>query len=596
MLASSEKPTPHSPRATTESRYAEEEPLKRRGYFRRVWPGCCVPVFWACLTFAGGSPLYAQARPIAERLSPETLFYLEWRGTASLGGAERKNHLLQLLADPALAPLWLTFTRQISPSAPKGASPVAAFLLPDLISLMDNSVVFGIVPNPDARRPPTSGKTVPLIATFLVYDLTGKADLVQKWRALSAMSSKTPTEVTKYDFGGTWVEVRATRTSASYMAQTGSYFLASDQKQVMEDLITRFCGTGAGSPSVSELPEYGQIRKYVGHDAALDFFGRMPDLASWNPSESTKSIHLEKIHALGIGLSFDDEVTRLRGAVLGDASPEGPFDLVGASGATFQTWPVVERAPTFSISRINLAALYRLFMGAVIGNLPGQAAHFAASEKAAESFLGMPLIDALQLSTGEIASMTTVSDDGTLERLFALSIQKPDAVLRVVRALNATMIVSEDSSGPTTYLNLAYSEEDPQTHVHRKRFYYLAITPHMLLAAPQKMMLQQAIERLGSGAADPAPAGAARNPDFAHLRSRLPERLSGLGAADLSQIPWDKVFANLQSRPAASANQPNQQPPDWSWLKGELISRYLHFALSGWWKDSNGVYFDSYIQ
>ena len=570
--------------------------MKRSGYFRRVWRGCCLPVFWACLTCGGGSPLYAQTRPIAERLSPETLFYLEWRGTKSLGGAEGKNHLLQLLRDPALAPLWLSFTRQIEPSPPPGASPVTAFLLPDLISLMDNSVVFGIVPNPDARRPPSPGKSVPLIATFLVYDLTGKADLVQKWRALSTMSSKTPMEVTKYDFGGTWVEVRATRTSASYMAQTGGYFLASDQKQVMEDLITRFCGTGAGSLSVAELPEYGQIRKYVGRDAAVDFFGRMPDLTSWNLSEGTKSIHLEKIHAMGAGLSFDDQLTRIQGAILGDASPEGPFDLAGASSATFQTWPVVETAPTFSISRINLAALYRLFMGAVIGNLPGQATHFAASEKAAESFLGMPLIDALQLFTGEIASMTTPSDDGTLEQMFALSIQKPDAVLRVARALTATMIVSEDSSGPTTYLNLAYPYEDPQTHVRRKRSYYLAVTPRMLLAAPQKTMLQQVIERLGSGAADPPPAGAFRSPDFAHLRSRLPERLSGFGAADLTQIPWDKVFANLQSRSAASANQPNQQPSDGSWPKGEIISRYLHFALSGWWKDSNGVYFDSYIQ
>jgi hypothetical protein len=570
--------------------------LKRQGYLRRVWRGCYLSVCWACLVFAGGSPLYAEARPIVERLSPETIFYLEWRGTASLGGAERENHLLQLLRDPALAPLWLNLTSQAERSAPQGASPAAAFLLPDLISLLDNAVVFGIVPNPDARRAPTPGKTVPLVATFLVYDLSGKADLIQKWRALSTMSSKTPTEVTKYDFGGTWVEVRTTRTSASYLAQTGRYFLASDQKQVIEDLITRFCGTDVRSPSVTDLPEYGQIRKYVGHDPALEFFGHMPDLSSWNPNPGMKSIHLEKIHAIGGGLSFDDEAARMRGAILGDASPEGPFDLAGASSATFQTFPVIETAPTFSISRINLAALYRLFMGAVIGNLPGQAAHMAASEKAAESFLGMPILDALQLFTGEIASMTAPSEEGTLEQLFALSIQKPDAVLRIVRALTGTMIVSENSAGPTTYLDLAYPYQDPQTHVQRKKFYYLAITPQMLLAAPRKAMLQQAIGRLSSSEADPGPAGAFRNPEFAHLRSRLPERLSGLGAADLNQIPWDKVFPNLPSRPALGANQPNQQPSDLSWLKGGVVSRYLHFALSGWWKDANGVYFDSYIQ
>jgi heme O synthase-like polyprenyltransferase len=31
-------------------------------------------------------------------------------------------------------------------------------------------------------------------------------------------------------------------------------------------------------------------------------------------------------------------------------------------------------------------------------------------------------------------------------------------------------------------------------------------------------------------------------------------------------------------------------------LKPEVFFRHLHAAISGWWKDSNGIYFDSYIQ
>ena len=596
MLACRRNPTQLRVRFGRADRQAAEEPLKRQGYHYRVWRDGCLPVLLACLAFAGGSPLYAQARPIVDRLSPETVFYLEWRGTASLAGAEQKNHLLQLLRDPAVAPMWLTLTSQIERSAPKGTGPVTALVVPDLISLLDNSVVFGVTTNPDARKTSTPGRTIPQFATFLVYDLTGKTELVQKWRALATLSAKTPTEVTKYDFGGTWVEARTTRTGASYTAQAGSYLLISDQKKVIEDLITRFCGTDAGSPSVTGLPEYSQIRKYVGNDATLEFFGRMPDLSSWNASPGTKSIHLEKIHVLGGGLSFNGEAARIRGAILGDASPDGPFDLAGASSAAFQTLPVVGTAPVFSVSRINLAAVYRLFIGAAVGNLPGQAAHVEASQKAAESFLGMPIIDALQLFTGEIASMTTPSEDGTLEQLFAISIQKPDAVLRVVRALTATMIVSEDSSGTTTYLDLAYPYEDPRTHVRRRKFYYLAITPDTLLAAPRKTMLRQAVDRLGSGATVGGSAGVFGSPELAQLRSRLPQRLSGLGAADLSRIPWDTIFANLQNQAALRASQANQKPPDLSWLKPELLTRYLHFTLSGWWKDPNGVYFDSYIQ
>jgi hypothetical protein len=561
--------------------------VRRRESVRHLWRFCCLAV----LLLPVSSPLVAQAPPIVERLSPDTILYLDWRGSASLGGVEKKNHLLKLLADPTLAPLWVHLTSELERNAPKGAAPVAPFLLPDLVSLLDNEVGFGIVPNPDAPKAPVAGKTVPLYSTFFVYDLKGKADLIQKWRALSVMSSKTPLEVTKYDFGGISVEVRTTANRTSYIAQTESYLLASDQKKVIEDLISRFRQSGARSQSITGLPEYGQIRKYVGNDLALEVFGRMPDLSSWNASPSTKSIHLERIHAIGGGVSFSEEATRVRGAIVGDTSPGGPFDLAGASAPTFETLPVIEAAPAFSVSRIHLAALYRLFMNAVIANLPGQAAQVAASEKAAEGFLGMPIIDALELFTGEIGSMTTFSDDGAGEQLFAVSIQKPEAVLRIVRALAGTMIVSEDSAGTTTYLDLAYPYLDPQTHLRRRKFYYLAIAPQMLLAAPRKAMLRQAAERLGS---EPHPAaGVCAKAGYTQLRSRLPERLSGLGVADLSQIPWDKVAANLQSQ---AAQNKNQQPPDWSWLKPELISHYLDFALSGWWKDANGVYFDSYIQ
>jgi len=81
------------------------------------------------------------------------------------------------------------------------------------------------------------------------------------------------------------------------------------------------------------------------------------------------------------------------------------------------------------------------------------------------------------------------------------------------------------------------------------------------------------------------------------MRSLLPEKLSGLSASDLTQIPWDKLLGNLEQQIAQTAKQKNgPPPPDLSWLKPDIISRHLHIALSGWWKDSGGVYFDSYLQ
>jgi hypothetical protein len=31
-------------------------------------------------------------------------------------------------------------------------------------------------------------------------------------------------------------------------------------------------------------------------------------------------------------------------------------------------------------------------------------------------------------------------------------------------------------------------------------------------------------------------------------------------------------------------------------VKPEAFSRHFHTAIYGWWKDSNGVYFDSFVQ
>jgi hypothetical protein len=31
-------------------------------------------------------------------------------------------------------------------------------------------------------------------------------------------------------------------------------------------------------------------------------------------------------------------------------------------------------------------------------------------------------------------------------------------------------------------------------------------------------------------------------------------------------------------------------------IKPGLFSRHLHVSANGWWKDSNGIYFDYYIQ
>src|SRR5690242_16400010 len=152
----------------------------------------------------------------------------------------------------------------------------------------------------------------------------------------------------------------------------------------------------------------------------------------------------------------------------------------------------------------------------------------------------MPVSDALGLMSGEIASFSTYSDDGTAQQLFAATIQQPQAVLRILRAVVGSMIVAEDSSGSITFLDIAYPYKDPKTGTQRRKFYYLAVTPQMLVGAPRKAMVRETVQRLRSPQDARAAAGLLANPDFSRMRPLLPEKLSGLSGSDLAQIPWDR--------------------------------------------------------
>jgi hypothetical protein len=566
---------------------------------------------WLCLAtvFAGflaSSSLLRAQTPLVERLSPGTVFCVAWRGTASLSGADQKNHVLQLLHDPALAPAWVALAAAFQQRNQKAEGPAAVLGLPDITSLLENPLVLGFDSVSDGTRSPGPNGRPSRFGFFIVYDATGKTSFIDKWKAAAQSSDKTHSQVTTYDFGGTSVEVRTAGASVTYSAQASRYFVLSDQKQIVESLITRFCSTDGTAASLGQLIAYRDLQKFIGSDAALEWYARIPDPDQWSipPSggksaaQFAKSIHFEKVHAAGGGVSFAGEAMHVRGAVLGDTSPGSVFDLAGPSTTAFQTEAVVNGSSTFSMSRLNLGALYALTRGAVLGTLNSQqTANVTAIEAVGQSYLGMPIGDALGLMKGEIASFSTYSDEGSAQQLFAATVQQPEAVLRILRAVAGSMIVAEDSSGTATFLDIAYPYKDPKTGTQRRKFYYLAVTPQMLVGAPRKAMLRETIQRLGSSRDASPAAGLLADPDFSRMRSLLPGKLSGLSGSDLTKIPWEQLFSRLEDQVAQGAKQKNgQRPPDLSWLKPDTISHHLHIALSGWWKDPGGVYFDSYLQ
>jgi len=578
---------------------------------RKCIPGSRQTSLLAALlvTLSLGAPLFAQNAPLAERLSPNTIFYSQWRGTAFLAGADKKNHLLQLMEDPQMAPLWLFAANKLQESNSKQAGTGLKPTMLDIISLAANSAVFGVSENPDYPKTPP-GKSGPShVGVFFVYDAKGKSDLIQKFIALQKSTSKTQEAATHYEFEGTSVEVQATGDDKSYIAHTENFFMFASEKAIMNDLITRFHGDAKPATSVTSLPEYKEVQKYMGPDAAVEFFGRVPDFKKWIPADPTndapmkivQNLRLDKIRALGGGWSVSGEATRFHGAVLGDTSTGTLFDFIGESKAGFVMQPLVGANPIFSFSRLDWVALYQVILKAVEGNLtPQQAAGVGAAEGMAKGYLGMSVSDALSIISGEFASTYTFEDDGTTQQMFALTIQKPNDVLRMLRAVIGTMIVAEDSSGDTTFLDLSYPYKDPASGTQRRKFYYVAVTPHVIVTAQRKKLVKDAVARMNSAAGAAPASGIFANPEYVQLRSALPEKLSGLSGSDLRQIPWDKILTDYFGQIVEASKQSNDAtPPDMSWLKlvkPEIISNHVHTALGGLWKDSNGIYFDSYLQ
>lgn len=582
---------------------------ERNSYMRAIFIGATM----LCV-FAVCAAAQSAHEPLATKLPPDTIFYVQWRGMDLVRAAEKRNHVLQFLQDPDVAPLWASLAVNLQKHETRHGQPAATISLPDIVSLMDNPAIFGLIPSAEPRETRAGESASPLAkgrpqhGGFLVYDATGKHELIEKLRSQRQEQDNLTVQVTHFKFGGIEIEERTDAKSVSYTAFAGHYFLMSDRKQTIEELISRFGDNGESKTPVARIPHYDEVHKFVGADDAVESFARVPDLNEWQSGDAktqaavntAKNMHVDRIRAGGAGLSFHTDATEFRGEVLGDTSPGGLFDLIGESNVAFQTQPVLGMGMEFNVFRFNLAATYQLARGAIIANATQQqAAGLLVFEAMAPRFIGMPLPDALALFTGEFASVTSFANDGKPEQLYAISIQRPEDVLKLLRTIAAPMILGADSSNGVTYLDLAYPYKDPKSGAQLKKSYYLAVTPTLLLATPSKGVLHQAVSNVSSNSTS-AVVGIFAKPEFLQMRSLLPAQISGLGGADIAAFPWDKIASNAQDQiQQAAKRSPSAQPPDLTWLKVTqtgVISRHLHMSVSGSWKDSNGVYFDSYVQ
>jgi hypothetical protein len=215
------------------------------------------------------------------------------------------------------------------------------------------------------------------------------------------------------------------------------------------------------------------------------------------------------------------------------------------------------------------------------------------------SQIGMKPLEALQLLTGEVASLSTGTDFAPENNLFVLGIRKKPDVLRLLRTVMGERMSSERVVGDVTYMKISLSGAQSQAGVAQWDFYYLAATPNLLLGARKNETLQAAVARV-QAADSPSSGGLASQPAFLRARSRFPQKLNSIGFADFTRINWpqvrDRLVAEAQKADAAKSANPGLSIERLKQLDFSVFGRHLHTLASASWKDSAGVNWDAWIE
>jgi hypothetical protein len=571
-----------------------------------------------CGLAQGGLPL--------DRLPPDTFFYVAWRGESALAAGNTNNSLVRLWSDPEFTSLRQSLAESILASSrttakpgekePEKEPPLTGEEIEMGLRLLGNPAVIGWAGLPDfstlfssAGQPRKASER----GLFLIYDTTGKAELLDKFNAaLAARRKQKPIEST-YTFQGVTVTKSTSQNGADFDARVGNYWISSDRQDVAEALITRLTAATPPATSLSGTRTYQAARNFIGTGSLFELYVRFPDFtkipatpaaAGFDFPAMLRALHVERMHGLAASVKLAGEATQFRWALLGDTSPGSLFDIFADSSASFATLASAPAGASFSATRFDLVRIYQTLRGALRAGLPPhQFSNIELVEGSIGSEMRMGIVDILGLFAGEFAmvELDPATSVDISNYIFVFTIRNHEEVLRLAHLLMASHITSEDSEGGATYLAVALPYTDPKTGAQRSRFHYFAVTPQMLVVGPRKAQVRETLRRLEAAASAPAgtpPAAGllAGDPVFVRNRGQLPATLSAVGFTDMSKFPWESIFAEavkqFQAQAQAQGKAAPAPPPDWLSTVPRLLWRYFHTFTSGWWKERGGVFME----
>ncbi|HEV2491150.1 MAG TPA: hypothetical protein VGT03_15195 [Candidatus Acidoferrales bacterium] len=557
-------------------------------------------------------PSFAQNDSLAARLPADAWLYVHWHGTTSLAGVRDTNSVLRFLRDPSVAALPGRIIEYAHSQAQKNKTATGRQFTQqdadDVVSLLENPAVVGFLANPGSAAGATNTASF-----FFILDTTGKQDLFEKFRARMTAENVAPTERIPLVIDRIPVSKTVTGNNTSYEAQEGNFYVNTASLPAMAELLPRLTAANPPASQIGDIPAAcrampgNSLLNYLALPGKLNL-SQSPSNLNFNFAAFVKSLHVDHLQAVCGNLKFESSTTRMQTTILGDTSEGSILNLFGDSREKFATMALAPSGSAYQCTILDFASLYDALKTGFTAALPPERAGLVAGmDSLLAMSWGIAPADAFRLFTGEMAVIRVNPAMDPSRMVYALSIQQPDKVLGVLRKILAKANPEEKQEGDTTYFTLAAPSMQPAASTPpgtaaEPDSYTLAVSPSMLIVAKGQDLVRDAVSR--SRAASAPSAALSGDAGYQKARPSLPGKLNSLSYTDLAHFNWEKIASDYQKQineqaQAAARNAGKPAPPVMDFLGSfdwQAISRYLHFALSGGWKDSTGIYFDSYIQ
>jgi hypothetical protein len=480
-------------------------------------------------------------------------------------------------------------------------------------TLLDNPLLIGYLRNtesaPAAKSPAAKG--TPALAwngMFFIYDRTGKEELLSKAVLRMRGAEKEIPKLTPMTLAGVSALKVERKDGVTYWAEFAKYAVSANEQIVFEEVVNTLNGK-PGTNLLSQSPTFQEAKSLL-NGGVLEFFLSVTNIQQLavdtpgSPAAQIKpflsALKLDTIHSLAGHISLEGAKTRLTGAILGDTAPGGLFDIWADGQANPASLGYISSDTVYyGESQLNLLGFYQVLKRAFTA--PGTASSQQANplETAAETRLGMPVPEALGLTTGEIAHLQSSPTLDDSQKVYFLGIRNKPNALKLMRTLMGERITSERSEGDTTFLKISLQGGQSASGVAQWNFYYLAMTPSLLLGASKSDTLHR------YAAQAPAASDTVLAKNVLAARGQYPEKLNGFSYFDFSKVDWPGLRAkwvaeaakSTQSAKSTEAANKTKKLSDWlSQVNPEVFSRHLHTMTGASWKDAKGVHFDQWVE